>query len=45
MGVELSTPLVFSFSYAFRDQYQVSSAICAEFITSMSIVKGSVDIN
>ena len=39
----LNTPQVFSFSFIFRDKG--ISAIYADFITSLSMLKGSVDIN
>ena len=50
MGVELSTPLVVSYSYILRDENKGMriigiSVIYVEFITSLSILKGSVNIN
>ena len=45
MGFELSTPLVFSFSFIYRDEYKGISVMFFEFITSMSILKGPADIS
>ena len=41
MGVEQKIPLFFGFSYIFKDEFKGISAIYAECMTSLSILKGS----